>query len=212
MVADDRSNPKNWLGPYADGDTGWLALRAAERPAYLASALAEFLELREWSPDTLARWLRCAPNQLAKLGLCHRPDPASAEFHQQVSEIVAHFQLDYWNLRRLLEDLALSPEQRHQIWQSEHPLESSRRTSITHRASGDFTRVFGASDMQAGAPRPMGKPEPPEPNHPALAPPPELPYESAQMAAGASLKVAPAHQRSWFGRLLDSIRNFFSRK
>jgi len=30
MVADDRSNPKNWLGPYADGDTGWLALRAAE--------------------------------------------------------------------------------------------------------------------------------------------------------------------------------------
>lgn len=211
-MADDRSNPKNWLGPYADGDTGWLALRAAERPAYLASALAEFLELREWSPDTLARWLRCAPNQLAKLGLCHRPDPASAEFHQQVSEIVAHFQLDYWNLRRLLEDLALSPEQRHQIWQSEHPLDPSRRTSITHRASGDFTRMFGASGKQAGPPRPMGKAESPESSQPVSASPPEPPYESAQMAIGAIPKATPAVQTSWFRRLLASIRNFFSRK
>ena len=106
-MADDRSNPKNWLGPYADADTGWLALRAAERPAYLASALAEYLDVRGWTPDQLAQSLRCAPQQLAKLGLCRRPDLNSLEFHQQVSQIVTHFQLDYWGLRRLLEELAL---------------------------------------------------------------------------------------------------------
>ncbi len=117
-MADDRSNPKNWLGPYADSEQDWLALRAAERPAYLASALAEYLELREWTPEQLADRLRCAPEQLAKLGLCRRPD-LSAELHQQVSQIASRFDLDYWSLRRLLEELALEPGQRQRYWQTE---------------------------------------------------------------------------------------------
>jgi hypothetical protein len=144
-VADDRSNPKNWLGPYADADAGYVALRRAERPAFLASALAEYLEVREWMPEQLAQWLRCAPQQLAKLALCRRPDPSSPDFRGQVARIATSFQLDYQGLRRLLEDLALDARQRHQRRMTEDLRDPVRRNALVHRASGDFAEMFSAS-------------------------------------------------------------------
>ena len=74
--------------------------------------------MREWTPEQLAERLHCAPQQLAKLGLCRRPE-LSAEFHQQVSQIATRFELDYWGLRRLLEELALEPEQQQMCWVTE---------------------------------------------------------------------------------------------
>jgi hypothetical protein len=214
MVADGRSNPKNWLGPLADCDNGWLALRAAERPSYLASALAEYLEVRAWSPLQLAHWLGCAPNQLAKLALCRRPDPAGPDFLLQVGQIVITFQLDYWQLRRLLEELALSTEQRQQLWQVENPLEDVRPAPRTEAASGEFTALFDKTS-----------------EHPALGRLESAPSRSAQhrMAFPESAKVpgglpismakrtapegaASSPPKSWLGRLLTAIGRIFSPK
>ncbi len=211
MVANGRSNPKNWLGLYADADNGWLALRAAERPAYLASALAEYLDLRGWTPDQLAQWLRCAPQQLVKLALCQRPDSASVEFHQQVSQIVARFQLDYWNLRRLLEELVLEPERRQQIWATQDFLDRAGPRPFASRASGDVMPSFGA-EMNEAVP-PMQAPRSERPilrqaafkapfrKPPAVATPAETPPEPA-----------PARQQSWWERLITAVHNLFSKK
>ena len=208
-MADDRSNPRNWLGPYADADTGWLALRAAERPAYLASALAEYLDVRAWTPDQLAQYLRCAPQQLAKLGLCLRPDRNSVEFHQQVSQIVSHFQLDYWGLRRLLEELALDDQQRKQVW---------LMADFGMTRSGEPHPRSAAKQMRASSPAPRsdeavqrerarssegfmgdGVPSFGEQVHVA---------RTAEMSSHS----VSAHRPSWFGRLLSRVRKFFSKK
>jgi hypothetical protein len=211
MVADDRSNPKNWLGPYADADTGWVALRAAERPAYLASALAEYLDLREWAPEQLAQWLRCAPQQLVKLGLCRRPDTRSLEFHQQVSQIATQSQLDYWSLRRLLEELALDTQQRQRIWLTEDSLNQARPARSGAQASGDFTRMFGArSDEADTQPRSLrtGRPEPQQEEGGTFS----GEHAPATTPLATASHAVPARRPSWFRRLLSAIRGLFSKK
>ena len=210
-MADDRFNPKNWLGPYSDGETGWVALRAAERPAYLASALAEFLEPRAWTPEQLAQWLRCGPGELAKLGLCRRPVPSSPEFRDQVAQIVTQFQLDYWNLYRLLEDLSLPGEQRQQLRQTQdftgHALPPP---ATTMRSSGHPSRLHKATPPevspewgQAAAAGEQGSSSQAESPLDELA---EVRRRAPILASG------PAARQSWLGKLWSSIRNFFSRK
>lgn len=209
-MADDRSNPKNWLGPYVDADTGWLALRAAERPAYLASALAEYLDLRGWTPDQLAQSLRCAPQQLAKLGLCLRPDRNSLEFHQQISQIVASFQLDYWGLRRLLEELALEPQKRQQVWMTADFLDQSLTGAPRPRSAAKQKR--------------MSWPPPPPDESVQHAParssesfmgdgrPSSSEQVSVPMSDEVPPQAVPAQRPSWFGRLLSIFRRLFSKK
>jgi hypothetical protein len=216
MVADDPSNPVNWLGEFARGDLATPAARAGERSAFLASALAEYISLREWTPQRLAEYLRCAPNQLGLLGLCRRPDPASADFSEQVSVIVGRFQLDYWSLRRLLEELSLPAEQRTNLWQQQdiegpHPgravdlldwLQHSAappdRRAIHHATDKTFSAEVrerlhktGEVDMHRG----------------------EQPSPSGQVPPATPQSVARASQRpSWLGRLWARIRKIFAGK
>lgn len=209
-MADDRSSPKNWLGTYADPDRDWLALRAAERHSYLASALAEYIEIRQWTPEQLADRLRCAPQQLAKLGLCMRPDLSSAEFRQQVSQIASRFDLDHLSLRRMLEELALEPNQRQRHWISEDLFNQHRHRTPALGNSREFRRTFGIPDAtnsqdfledvvtQASSRH----------NHGAEIPTPEQAYAPA----GFTTPKAATPRKSWLGRLFDTIRNLFSRK
>jgi len=208
-VADDRSNPMNWLGPYAGAEVGAAASRAAMRPAFLASALAEYKGDRGWSAEKLAEWLRCAPSQLAALGLCRRPDPAAPEFSEQVTQIVVHFQLDYWNLRRLLEDMALPYDQRQSLWRSEtlNPALGSADVRV------DFLD-FGAALEQRDTPRAA---RPRMASTPAgMARSQGTPrWEAAAAESPASpVEAVPsaAPRQSWLARLMAAVRNLFSRK
>jgi hypothetical protein len=205
-VADDRSNPKNWLGPYADVDTGWVALRAAERPAYLASALAEYLDVRGWTPDQLAQSLRCAPQQLAKLGLCRRPDRRSVEFHREVSEIASHFELDYFGLRRLLEELALDPQERQQVWMTAEFLDQPLYGAPRPRASAKLMRAQTPDELLQSRRAESSESFMGDGSHTSSEQVPP------SMSVETPFRTIPAHRPSWFTRLLSTIREFFSKK
>jgi hypothetical protein len=209
VVADDRSNPKNWLGSYADPERDWLALRAAERPAYLASALAEYLELREWTPEQLAEKLRCAPQLLAKLGLCRRPE-LSTELHQQVSQIASRFELDYWVLRRLLEELGLEPQQRQIRWVAEESFNPPEHRHSATRAGEDFIGVFGASHSSSGQDflENLAQASESGPDDRMEIPP----AGQVPASAGATAPKTASPRTSWLARLFHSIRGFFAQK
>lgn len=205
-MADDQSNPTNWLGPYADTELGRAALRAAERPAFLASAMAEYASEREWTPEKLAYWLRCAPGRLAALGLCRRPNPAAPEFSEQVTQIVVHFQLDYWNLRRLLEDMALPYIQRQSLWHAE---------AVDFGSSEEWpSGLMGSEDFGQFLDRPQASASRRAQVFRAAAAPEGAAPGAAESPLGAPVAATPdaTAQRSWLGRLFAAIRPLFSRK
>lgn len=103
MPSNDKS--EQWLGSWAQEGLGWVAQRASNRTAYLASAFDEFSRLRGMSPEKLADFLGCAPQSLAKLALCRRPDPSSSEFTGQTDQIASHCGANPRRLRALLEEL-----------------------------------------------------------------------------------------------------------
>jgi hypothetical protein len=196
----------NWLGPYGGAEVGAAASRAAIRPAFLASALAEYMGDREWTPEKLADWLHCAPGQLAALGLCRRPDPATPQFSEQVTQIVVHFRLDYWNLRRLLEDMALPFGQRQLLWQSEavHPRHGA---DVIFGDIQGFGGEFGQT-TRAARPRMASMSQGMVRKREALE------GDAAAEPLGPPIEAVPmaAPRQSWLARLLAAIRNLFSRK
>lgn len=101
MVSSDSSG--RWLGYWGEQGIGWVAKRASNRTALLASALAEFAVRQEVSPESLADFLGCTPDRLAKLALCRRPDPNSPNFTSDIEKIASHCGADPVQLRLLLE-------------------------------------------------------------------------------------------------------------
>jgi hypothetical protein len=94
--------------PEAEQDRVLLARasrRAASRPFFLASALAGFQALRELTDEQLATFLGCAPEALAELGLCRRPDPAAPTFRADVERVAAHVGAASPQLVRLLREV-----------------------------------------------------------------------------------------------------------
>ena len=68
-----------------------LARRAADRPAYLASALADFSRSEGLGDEALARELGCEVATLTPLRLCLRPRADAAWFRRDVEEISNRF-------------------------------------------------------------------------------------------------------------------------
>jgi hypothetical protein len=94
--------------PEDEHDRALLAragLRAAGRPFFLASALAGFQAVRHMTDDQLATFLGCAPEALAELGLCRRPDPAESTFRADVERVAAHVGAASQQLARLLREV-----------------------------------------------------------------------------------------------------------
>lgn len=85
---------------------GRAAARAAERPFYLARAIAAFMELRHMDERHLAEFLRCSPDMLPLLGLCRRPDADSPQFQTDVRRIVKRFDVDARSLLQLLREVS----------------------------------------------------------------------------------------------------------
>jgi hypothetical protein len=99
----DSNKAAQWLGSWSEEGIGWVAKRASNRKIFLASALGEFADQRGLSPERLADFLGCNPDRLAKLALCRRPNPNSADFISDIENIASHNQIDPFQLRQLLE-------------------------------------------------------------------------------------------------------------
>ena len=79
--------------------------RAAERPFFLASALAAYQELCGFDEDGLAAFLGCTSEALTPLGLCRRPVSTAPNFRAAVEQIAAYTGTSSFALARLLRDV-----------------------------------------------------------------------------------------------------------
>lgn len=82
------------------------AARAADRPFYLASAIAAFRELHGMDDPDLARFLACSTDTLARLRLCRLPDVESPQFQSDVRQIAQRFAIDPQSLLELLREVS----------------------------------------------------------------------------------------------------------
>ncbi len=60
----------------------------------VAAALASYRERLGLDLAGLAAWLRCTTTQLAALGLCERPDPASPAYVALMDELAQRYGAD----------------------------------------------------------------------------------------------------------------------
>ncbi|MBI4497317.1 MAG: hypothetical protein HY689_05405 [Chloroflexi bacterium] len=89
-------------------DFGFLrraAQRAAARPFFVARDLAAYMELHQVGEEALADLLGCSPEQLPRLALCRRPDPAGADFRSEVERIAQHVGARAERLAQLLREV-----------------------------------------------------------------------------------------------------------
>jgi hypothetical protein len=89
---------------------GALLSRAAQRvredPFFIASALAAYQAEHALADAALAGRLGCAPAQLARLGLCRRPDADSRRFGAEVQQIAAYAGVQPLPLASLLREVS----------------------------------------------------------------------------------------------------------
>ncbi len=69
---------------------GQLWTKAQGHPFFVASALAECRQRRNWDDRQLAEHLGCPPQALPRLGLCRRPSPAEPDFAARVRRIAEY--------------------------------------------------------------------------------------------------------------------------
>ena len=132
------------------------------------------------------------------------------DLHQQVSQIASHFELDYWSLRRLLEELALEPGQRQMHWQTEKFFDQPAQGSRAAQAAEEFIGTFGKSDATSGQDF-LEDVVPQQSSRQAhLGETPAT--QQAHARTGFTAPKAAVPQKSWLKRLFEVVRNFFSRK
>lgn len=81
------------------------AQRAAAHRFFVASDLAAWQELHHMGEEALAEFLDCPPDQLPRLALCRRPDPAGRDFRSEVERIAAHVGARAERLARLMREV-----------------------------------------------------------------------------------------------------------
>jgi hypothetical protein len=80
------------------------AQRASRHPFFMAANLEDFRIRHGMEEANVARFLDCAPELLAKLALCRRPDPGSPQFRSDVRRIAEALGLNSQRLVQLIRE------------------------------------------------------------------------------------------------------------
>ncbi len=83
-----------------------LARRLETDPRFMAHALAQYRRQEGIETEELARSLGMAPEMMARLALCLRPDASSPQFAEQVREIADYSLADEGQLANLLRQVS----------------------------------------------------------------------------------------------------------
>lgn len=78
------------------------AARATESPQFMAHLLASWGETEGLSWSEAAELLGCRGIAVARLALCHRPNPTPDNFREQVSQIAQHAEIEPDGLARFV--------------------------------------------------------------------------------------------------------------